>query len=168
MKRSDALIPLSREHHTALVLCLRIEREVPSANDDGLREVYNDLIAFWARGLLPHFRAENECLLARLVRHVPLDDDLVQRTHRDHLVIEALVATMRDVSDKETRRQALLDFGTKLRTHIRWEEDVLFAATETQLTTEELAALGDEVTERVGSGDACALDVWPAVMKRDR
>ena len=168
MKRSDALVPLSREHHTALVLCLRIEREVPAAGEAGLRDLYNDLISFWARGLLPHFRAESECLLARLVRHVPIDDELVQRTHRDHLSIEALVATMRDVPETESRRKAFLDFGATLRTHIRWEEDVLFAATEGRLTSDEMAALGADVTERVGTGEACALDVWPAVMRRER
>ena len=165
MKRSTALIPLSREHHTALVLCLRIEREVPGFGDEVLRDVYNDLISFWARGLLPHFRAENECLLARLVRHVPMDDELIERTNRDHLSIESLVATMRDTADTELRRQALLDFAATLRTHIRWEEDTLFAATEERLSADEMMALADDVTERVGTGEACALDVWPAVMK---
>jgi hypothetical protein len=168
VKRANALVPLSREHHTALVLCLRIEREVPDADEGGIRAVFDDLISFWARGLLPHFRAENECLLARLVRHVSPEDELVSRTQRDHLHIEALVARMRDEPDLTARRRILKEFGDSLRTHIRWEEDILFGATEQQLTPDEMAALGQDIVERVGDGETGARDVWPAVMNRGR
>lgn len=167
MKRAPALIPLSREHHTALVLCLRIEREVPDASEVEIRSVYDALIAFWLRGLLPHFRTENECLLARLVRHVPAEDEAITRTQRDHLRIEALVAKMRDDPELEARRQALLDFALSLRGHIRWEEEILFAATEAQLTDREMSALSDDVRERVGDGEAGAREVWPALFRRE-
>lgn len=153
MKRHAALVPLSREHNTALVLALRIEREVPSADADGIDAIYGTLISFWARGLLPHFRAESECLLARLVRHVAADDEMVMRLHRDHLGIETLVAYMCDTADVEARRRLLLDFAEQLRKHIRWEEDVLFQATQETLTDPELAALGADVSERVGEGN---------------
>jgi len=168
VKRHSALVPLSREHHTALFLALRIEREVPEGDLDGINAVYADLIGFWARGLLPHFRAEGECLLARLVRHVPKDDPIVNRFHRDHLAIEALVARMRDVHDLTDRRAALQEFAAELRSHIRWEEDVLFEKTQASLSDEELASLGKDVVERVGDGETGAEDVWPAMMKGRR
>lgn len=148
MKRDPALVPLSREHTQALLISLRIERELPDACADAVRSLYHDLIGFWARGLLPHFRAENECLLARLVRHVQPDHDLVTRTHRDHLGLEALVATMRDTDDLEERREALRSFGDRLREHIRWEEEVLFTETERLLHDREMSALGAEIEER--------------------
>lgn len=166
MKRADALIPLSREHHTALLLALRIDREVPVGDDAAVQAVFGDLIAFWGRGLLPHFRAENECLLARLVRHLPMEDEVIRRTQHDHLGIEALVVSMRDQPALGFRRQALTDFAATLRAHIRWEEDVLFGAVEKQLTAEELAALGADVGGRLGEGETGAKDVWPALMKR--
>lgn len=167
MKRSAALVPLSREHHTALLLCLRIEREAPDADPPGIAAIYSDLIGFWARGLLPHFRAENECLLARLVRHVSPEDELVRRTQRDHLGIEALVASMRDTADAGVRRALLADFAAALRVHVRWEEDELFKATERSLTPAELSALGEDITERVGDGESNARDVWPALLDRE-
>lgn len=160
MKRDAALIPLSREHNTALVLALRITRDLASGDATTVATLYDDLISFWARGLLPHFRAENECLLARLVRHVPATDELIVRTQRDHLGIEALVADMRDNADAESRRGLLIEFAERLRTHIRWEEDVLFEATQAQLEAEEMSALGAEIRERVGEGDTGAHDVW--------
>lgn len=116
--------------------------------------MYETLISFWARGLLPHFRAENECLLARLVRHIPEDDELISRTHRDHLGMEALVAEMRDSADTDSRKKLLLAFAQRLRTHIRWEEETLFEATQEKLTDSELRALGNDVAERVGDGNA--------------
>jgi hypothetical protein len=153
VKRHASLIPLSREHNTALVLALRIDREAPSADADALAAIYDTLISFWARGLLPHFRVENECLLARLIRHVEPDNQLIARTHRDHLGIEALVADIRDDPNVESRRGLLLAFAERLRTHIRWEEDTLFQSTQELLTDDEMSALGQDVTERVGDGN---------------
>jgi hemerythrin-like domain-containing protein len=148
MKREPELVPLSRDHHKGLLMSLRIERELPGADAEGLNRLYSDLIAFWAAGLLPHFRTENECLLARLVHHVPPDDDMVRRTQDDHLSMEALVATMRDTRDPEERRRALRRFGETLSNHIRWEEEVLFEETQRRLRREEMAALGRDVEER--------------------
>ena len=166
-KRHDSLIPLSREHHSALVMALRIDREIRDANESGVREIYDALIAFWAQGLLPHFRTETECLLARLVRHVDVEDELVRRTERDHLGMEALVARMRDTDDLEVRRELLLEFAKTIRAHIRWEEDVLFAETERLLTEPEIAALGVDVADRVGDGNAWEGRIWPGMGREE-
>ena len=166
-RRQESLIPLSREHHSALVMALRIDREIPEADEAGVRGVYDALIAFWAQGLLPHFRAEGECLLARLVRHVDVENELVRRTERDHLTMEALVARMSDSSDLQARRELLLEFAKTIRAHIRWEEDVLFAETERLLTEAEMAALGAEVAERLGDGNAWEEKVWPGLGREE-
>jgi hemerythrin-like domain-containing protein len=166
-KRQESLIPLSREHHSALVMAMRIDREIPDADEAGVREVYDTLMAFWARGLLPHFRAEGECLLARLVRHVDVEDELVRRTERDHLGMAALVARMRDADDPQARRELLLEFAKTIRAHIRWEEDVLFDETERLLTKSEMSALSADVTERVGDGNAWEKKVWPGMGREE-
>ncbi len=119
MKRDPRLIRLSREHTQALLLAQRIDRTLPTATDDEAGALYSQLIAFWSAGLLPHFRAEGECLLARLVRHLPLDDERVERLHRDHLHLEALVATMRDARQnagplaQSRSKDALLEFAAQ-------------------------------------------------------
>lgn len=149
MKRDPSLVRLSWDHHHGLVMGRRIARELPGADDATANRLYADLLAFWAAGLLPHFRAEGECLLARLVRHVPHDHEAVERTTRDHLEIAALVASMRDTHDPATRRELLADFGARLYDHIRWEERVLFEVTQQQFTASELSNLGAEVEERL-------------------
>ena len=148
MKRDDRLRMLSWDHHHGLVMSLRIERELPEADSEGLAALYSDLLSFWSAGLLPHFRTENECLLARLIRHVSAEHEAVRITQRDHLSLEGLVATMRDTGEEQVRRSALAEFGAKLKSHIRWEESVLFQVTQEQLAEAEMDALGADINER--------------------
>ncbi|MBI2766477.1 MAG: hemerythrin domain-containing protein [Chloroflexi bacterium] len=149
MKRDNALGRLSWDHHHGLVMARRIAQELPSADSDELAALYSDLLAFWAAGLLPHFRGEQECLLARLIRHVAPEDSAVGRTQTDHLYLEALVATMRDADDIAIRRDALERFGATLQAHIRWEEDVLFELAQQVCGPGDLAAIGHDLEEQL-------------------
>jgi hypothetical protein len=149
MKRDPRLQRLSREHTQALMLAQHIERLGPAPAADAVETAYSHAVAFWAAGLLPHFRAEEECLLARLLRHVPASDDRAQRLRRDHGDIESLVAQMRASNDASTRSDALAAFAARLRTHVRWEEETLFPATESLLPSQELDALGADLAARL-------------------
>lgn len=131
------------------MIALRIDRELPAATDERVSALYSDLVAYWSARLLPHFSVEGECLLARLIRHVPESGAHVQRLEHDHLSIAALVATMRDTDDPAVRRQALADFGREIREHLRWEEVDLFPLTEQTLTKSELDALGADLSVRL-------------------
>jgi hypothetical protein len=144
MKRAPELVPLSWDHHHGLVLARRIAGEV-DGSPEALGPLYSDVLSFWSAGLLPHFRVEGECLLARLLRHVGEGAPEVQRVLDDHLGLAALVATMRDTDDPEARRAALRGFGDRLFEHIRWEEDVLFQQTQERLAPAEMAALGEDI-----------------------
>lgn len=135
---------LSWDHHHGLVFALRIKRELAKA-DTNADQLFADLIAFWSAGLLPHFRVEGECLLARLLQQVPRTDASVQRTLTDHLGMASLVTAMRDSPDPAKRRDLLQEFGVTLQQHIRWEESVLFPLTEASLGEGELARLSDEI-----------------------
>ena len=132
-------------------MALRIGRELPGASDAQVAALYSDLVSFWAAGLLPHFRVEQECLLARLLRHVGREDEAVRRTMDDHLEMESLVTAMRDSSDMPARREALAAFGTTLRDHIRWEEATLFELVQQELEEAEMDALGADIDEAIGA-----------------
>ncbi len=149
MKRDERLVRLSREHTHALLLAQRIARGLPEASDDEAAGLYSTTIAFWSSGLLPHFRAEGECLLARLIRHVPVEDERVQRLHRDHLRMDAFIASMRDTDDMQQRRRWLGEFAETMRSHVRWEEETLFPSTESLLEERELDALGEDLARRL-------------------
>ena len=148
MRRDAGLAPLSEEHHHGLVFALRIERELPAASDEEVERLYSQLLRFWSRGLLPHFHTESECLLARLIRHRPVDDPQIQRLHRDHLSMYGLVSRMKDAAAHAERGEALREFGAALHDHIRWEERELFETAQAVLTEQELDALGEEIAER--------------------
>jgi hypothetical protein len=156
LKRDPNLVCLSREHHDGLVMCLRIDRELADADDAALKILYRDLDDFWEQSLLRHFRAESECLLARLIRHVPADDPLAERLNRDHLRMAALIAEMRDTPSR--RPAAIGAFGPLLREHIKWEEDQLFEVTQRLLKKREMRALGRELDARLPP--ACFPNLW--------
>jgi hypothetical protein len=149
MKRDPSLIRLSRDHHRGLALAQRLERELAIADSDHLERLRLDTIDFWRSGLLPHFRSECECLLARLVRHVVPQDDLIRRTEDDHLRVHSMLATLRDQGPADAVQRTLEQLAILLREHIRWEESVLFEAAQAMLATTELAAVGKELAERL-------------------
>lgn len=149
MKRDLSLLRLSRDHNRGLVVALHVERALPEAADVEIDELQRVFVDFWRTSLLPHFRAECECLLARLVRHTGLSDTLIARTEADHLQVHSLVTALRETSDIGERRRLLAELAVLLRDHIRWEESVLFEATEALLDPSELSALGTDLAERI-------------------
>jgi hypothetical protein len=149
MKRDPRLVRLSWDHHHGLVLSRRILREAPGASDAELAALYSDVIAEWSRAVLPHFHAEGECLLARLIRHREAGR-LVEQTSADHVQIQGLVADMRDAATTGERTAAMLAFAERLRDHIRWEEAELFARSQETMTGPELDAVAAEVEEMLG------------------
>jgi hypothetical protein len=159
MQRDPNLVRLSRDHHRGLVLAMRIARDLPRATEAEAATIYSDLRSFWQEGLLPHFRAECECLLARLVRHLVLQDELIVTTQGDHLYLESLMAALQDTEDPELRRQYMGEFGARLQQHIRWEEAILFQRTQAELTAAELAALGRDLAARIPESPPSP--IWP-------
>jgi len=149
MERDPRLIRLSREHHHALVLSLRIERELPTASVTEMQNLYADLVRFWNAGLQPHFSCEDECMLARLARHHDPGLRLAGRLQRDHREIEGLVDAMASARTADERRDALAKFGQQLRDHIRWEERELFEWLQSQLPAEELDAIGEYIEAHI-------------------
>lgn len=123
MKRSPALQQLSREHHTALSLALRIAK----AADDAARAALMARVpGLFAAELEPHFLEEETRLLPQLA--AAGETDLVERTLAEHADMRALVAR---IAAGET--EALADFGRLLQAHVRFEERELFAVAEQRL-----------------------------------
>lgn len=149
MKRDPRLVPLSSEHHQALVLCLRIDRELGDASDEAVEALYRDALHLWTAGLIPHFGAEADCLLARLVRHVSPQHEGVARIQSDHLRVSAIMANLRDSETGDPRRAALRDLAATLREHVRWEEATFFPLVEAELTGAELDNVAADLLDRL-------------------
>lgn len=126
MKRSAALQPLSREHHTALTLAKACERAAHSGVAEQVSAVCNRAIQSFKNELEPHFQIEEQSLLPLLKgAETQL---LVQRTLADHLQLRAL---LRDLQQNDA--DALDSFGKCLSAHVRFEERELFPALESNI-----------------------------------
>lgn len=136
MKRSTELAVLSREHHVALELALRLQRAT-AADADDLR---SSTLCFWRDEGREHFRLEEELLLPAFARHAGTEDSDIVRVLVEHVDIRRRIADLqRDAHADHTTLNAL---GKLLHDHVRHEERTLFVRIETALDTEELRALG--------------------------
>lgn len=123
MKRSAALQPLSREHHTALTLAKACERAVHSGVAEQVKAACQRAIQSFANELEPHFLIEERSLLPLLKSTET--KPLVQRTLEDHRELRALIDGLR-----QNDADALDNFGKCLSAHVRFEEQELFPALE--------------------------------------
>jgi hypothetical protein len=133
MQRSDELAPLSREHHQALALALRLRR----CTDDDVAELRRDAVAFWQEEAAAHFRAEEELVLPAAAPYVPPSDPDVVRVLVEHVELRRRFHDAGEATAGDLRA-----LGTVLHDHVRHEERVLFPRIEAALTADELAALG--------------------------
>lgn len=124
MKRHEALAPLSREHHNALILAQLLKKDAP---------VYRGLptdtqgkidyaINFFRADLIEHFRKEE--LILEKVKHVneaiaKLADEIVA----EHKILKKCFAELETAGDKIT---ALNEIAHILEKHVRKEERILF------------------------------------------
>ena len=136
MKRSAALQPLSRDHHTALALAKACERAVQSRDDGKVNKACQRAIQVFSGELEPHFQYEEQSLLPLL--HSSDDKLLEQRTWADHQQMRALLDGLR-----QNNIGALDNFGKLLSAHVRFEERELFPVLESLLP--ELPAFGSGI-----------------------
>ena len=128
MKRSPALLVLSREHHTALSLSVRIAR---IADAEAEAALLIRVPAVFDAELEPHFQEEEQGLMPALVAAGELA--LVSRTLAEHGAMRNLMTHIRsgDVV-------SLKLFGQQLAAHVRFEERELFATAQDVLSADYL------------------------------
>lgn len=130
MKRNAALVPLSRDHHEALVLARRAcEPQRPGADPSMLLP---HLLRRWSEQFAPHFAREEHVLVPALERAAP---ELAARLRAEHARLRALAGRLQD-----GEQAALPSWGEAMREHVHWEERHLFPWIEARLDLGELAA----------------------------
>jgi quercetin dioxygenase-like cupin family protein len=132
VKRHPALVPLSHDHHHALVRARELRRAA-TAGEDERRAAAARFRRFFADETGRHFREEEEQLF-------PLLDGepapLVQAL-REHQRLRALVRQLGEDQSPET----LVAVGELLEAHVRLEERVLFPLLEREVPRERLERL---------------------------
>lgn len=124
MKRSEPLIGLSREHHTALSLAQRARRVAEKGDPAAVVAMAALVRERFETDLLPHFLEEEAWLLPALAGAG--QNDLVERTLVEHAELHSRMERLNPPS-----AEALLAFADCLTAHVRFEERILFPTAET-------------------------------------
>ncbi len=150
-RRHESLIPLSREHHYGLLVCLRIHRGIENHQADlsWLNERAEKVVRFFESDLKAHFKAEEEIVFPAMSG---IEDSraMIDQLVDEHRKLEKLVQRLRKA--RELRLAALLrEFADLLEAHIRTEERALFPRYEQGVSSELARQVGLRVLELVGT-----------------
>jgi hypothetical protein len=160
LKRDPALVPLSRDHHFALMQALALRRagEASLAAGRGAIPTAEAFLTFYHDELLGHMADEEEALLP-LSAHVHPED--ARRLVAEHEGIREQAALLRQaLLDGQDPRRTLLELGDALHDHVRFEERVFFEEVQAGLSEEEMEAVGraiDAHRQARGRGPGCSL-----------
>ena len=142
MKRSEALAPLSRDHHQALEAARRLRRASGADLDDAVEWFHR----FWQEHGRGHFAIEEELLLPAISEADPEWRAAVQRVRDEHGAIRERIPGLRAGAPAE-RLAAAHELGGVLHDHVRFEERHLFGLLEDRLAANALVALGRAIDE---------------------
>jgi hemerythrin-like domain-containing protein len=136
MKRSEALKPLSHEHHHALFVAKVI------CDQEGAGDSKERFLEFWRSESEQHFRVEEEILLPGSGLPGPDQDEEVARMLSDHLAIRRGAARL---AADEASPAKIVELAERLRAHVRFEERELFPRIERELAPEALERLAAQL-----------------------
>ena len=140
MLRDSSLIQLSRQHHNALALCVRLERALQGAAVD-LGAWQLEVHQHYANEVQFHFAAEEKVLFPA-ARRFPELAALVEELSGEH---ERLRKYFVHAEQGTMNPGELKAFAKLLSGHIRKEERQLFEAMQQRMRQEELKSLGDDL-----------------------
>ena len=119
MPRTGALLSLSREHHSSLVIARAARQAAESGDSAAFADMMQRIEEHWRTVLCEHF-AREEQLLRLMVDAV--DVESVGRILAEHAELRLLACGPCEL-DLPARLQR---FGELLAAHVRYEERVLF------------------------------------------
>ena len=140
MLRDPSLVPLSRQHHDGLSLCVLTRRSLSEdSSPENVARLARRAIDLYELELMNHFEIEEQVLFPAC-GPMPMIGELVE----EHRVIEALVAQLRT----EASAPLLERFCLLLSTHIRREENEFFERIQRELPRDVLDRAGCEIDRR--------------------
>lgn len=150
-RRDDSLIPLSRQHQYALLLCLRINRGLIEHNADSewLQMKAGHAVRFFEGDLLTHFQAEEEFLFPAMLKFQAASE-LIDHLLAEHKTIRSLIDQLR-TAIAGSLAEMLKQFADTLEAHIRKEERELFPIYEQQASPETISSVQRAIFSMIGS-----------------
>lgn len=160
LRRDPALVPLSQDHHAALMQAQALSRSAagtPPYTGPPERTA-RGFLAFRQAELLGHFGDEEDVLFPVAER---VDPEGTARVRVEHAAMHALAASLEEaLAESNDPRPIMAQLGSLLHDHVRFEERAWFETLQERLGADELARLGRELAahrEARGRGAGCAM-----------
>lgn len=150
-RRHDSLIPLSREHQYALMLCLRIHRGLIEHDADAnwLQSKAGVAVRFFEGEMVSHFQAEEEILFPAM-RDLTGAPRIIDELLEEHEKVRRLIDRLREI-EPGSLASTLMAFADTLEAHIRKEERELFPIYEQQASAEVIFGVERAIFSLIGS-----------------
>ncbi|MFM6926457.1 MAG: hemerythrin domain-containing protein [Ferruginibacter sp.] len=141
MKRHEAIAPLSRDHHTTLILAQLLKKDAPvyKGLPDGPVQKARYAIEQFESHIQKHFQQEEMMLDIAAPGH-PLIQRLAATIRAEHRELEALFQSLAGTTDATGLMNEL---AFKLEAHIRKEERELFPLLQQHCSEAELATINE-------------------------
>ncbi len=146
MKRHEALIPLSRDHHGTLILARLLRSDAPPykglPHDAKGKSEY--ALKHYREELLEHFEQE-EKMIPVVMGINPTLDSLLASMKTEHQELHTL---FNSINVNQELSNQLDTIGRALESHVRKEDRVIFPLIQESCTEEVLNKLADIFTEK--------------------
>lgn len=154
MKRHKSLVPLSRQHHDALILAQLIKKGAPEykglpTDTAGKREY---TLNKFREHLVPHFEAEELILIPFILGSDEKIDKLSEKVIEQHKEVAEFVEKIRLEKDIVENLDRL---GNLISAHVRLEERELFERIQSVLTNEKLEKLHSQLEYLENNKNSC-------------
>ena len=136
--RHESLIPLSHEHHDALLLAWRLRTGHLSKREPQLRAKH--VSAFFDYRLINHLKLEEEVLFPAIGPVLCVEASLIDLLLDDHRELRAKAAAI-----KAGAHDQVDSFCALIERHIRTEERQLFVLAQNRMKPAEMAELGRQI-----------------------
>lgn len=124
MKRHEAIAPLSREHHNSLILAQLLKKNAPTYH--GLPDKVKDKADYAQQQFNDHIKKhfeQEEAMLERIKGINTRIDEVSAEIKKEHRTLRVLFESLGNAANLD---DYLDDLGSRMETHIRKEERVLF------------------------------------------
>lgn len=136
MKRHEAIAPLSRDHHSSLILAQLLKKNAPAYK--GLPDTVADKATYaqelFRNSIQKHFKQEEAMLDLAGDCHVEIKT-ISGEIKTEHSELTALFRSLETATDLKTTLDTL---GVALEKHIRKEERILFPLLQLHCSDEQL------------------------------
>jgi iron-sulfur cluster repair protein YtfE (RIC family) len=140
MKRHPALIPLSEDHHQALLLAMLLKKNAPKINKlpTDLLGKMNYAKETYHKELERHFRDEEQFVFPYLNGKDSELDDLISLIIDEHIILKEKILSLKDNPNLADQFD---EIGKILDEHVRKEERILFEKAQDILNENELGEI---------------------------